>query len=80
MATEAEALLREALGLPEEARADLAAELLASLDPAPSDDPAITRSLWSEELERRAKRVLSGEAVGEDWASVRERLADELAG
>jgi hypothetical protein len=80
MATEAEALLREALALPDEARADIAAELLASLDSPSADDPGTSRTLWSQELERRAKRVLSGEAVEEDWASVRERLANELAG
>jgi hypothetical protein len=64
----------------------VAAELLASLD-APSgddlvspDDSASVRNLWSQELERRARRVLSGAAVGEDWARVRQRLADELAG
>lgn len=80
MATEAEALLREALALPNDSRADVAAELLASLDAPPPDDPTTTRILWSEELQGRAKRVTSGEAVGEDWAHVRERLADELAG
>lgn len=33
----------------------------------------------TQELERRANRVLSGEAICEDWATVRQRLADELA-
>lgn len=55
MATEAEALLREALALPNESRADIAAELLASLDAPPPDDPTTTRILWSEELERDAR-------------------------
>lgn len=32
-----------------------------------------------QELERRARRVLSGEAAGEVWAVVRQRVADELA-
>jgi hypothetical protein len=80
MTDQAEALLREALGLPEEERADVAAELLASLDAPGADDPATVRSLWAQELERRARRMLSGEAVGEDWSRVRQRLADELAG
>jgi hypothetical protein len=78
--TEVEALLREALALPDRDRADVAAELLASLDPPTPDDPATVRALWSEELERRAKRVLSREAIGEDWPRVRQRLTDELAG
>ncbi len=80
MTAEAEALLREALALPDEDRADVAAELLASLDPPPTDDPGTVQILWSQELERRARRVLSGDAAGEDWSSVRQRLADELAG
>jgi hypothetical protein len=77
---QAEALLREALALPEGDRADVAAELLASLDMPASDDPATVRSLWAQELERRARRMLSGKAVGEEWSGVRQRLADELAG
>jgi hypothetical protein len=57
----------------------MAAELLASLDAPAADDPATVRSLWAQELERRVRRRLSGEAVGEDWSVVRQRLADELA-
>lgn len=80
MAPEAEALLRQALALSDEARADIAALLLASLDAPTADDAEMVRSLWLTELDRRAKRVMSGEAAGEDWATVRERLANELAG
>lgn len=68
------------LALPDEDRADVAAALLASLDAAAADDPDTAQTVWSQELERRAKRMLSGEAIGEDWASVRRRLADEPAG
>jgi hypothetical protein len=78
--SQAAALLREALALPEGDRADVAAELLASLDTPYSDDPTAVRTLWAQELERRARRMLSGEAVGEEWSAVRQRLADELAG
>ncbi len=80
MTTEAEALLRDALALPDRDRADVAAELLASLDSPAADDPATVQALWREELERRAKRVLSREAIGEDWPTVRQRLTDELTG
>ncbi len=80
MTTQAEALLREALALPDEERADVAAELLASLDAPAVDDPETVRTLWSQELDRRARRVLSGKVAGEDWPSVRQRLADDLAG
>ncbi len=44
------------------------------------DDPETVRTLWSQELDRRARRALSGEAPGEDWPNVRQRLADDLAG
>jgi Putative addiction module component len=75
-----EALRREALALPDPERADLAAELLASLDKPAADDPETVSALWSEELHRRGERALSREAVGEDWDSLRRRLADELSG
>ena len=80
MVNDTEALRREALALPDPERADLAAELLASLDEPVDDDPDTLREMWREELDRRGKRALSPEAVGEDWASLRRRLADELGG
>jgi putative addiction module component (TIGR02574 family) len=76
---EAEDLRRDVLALPVDERANLAAELLASLDPD-ADDPATVRTDWAEELERRARRVLSGEADGEDWERIRQRLADKISG
>lgn len=75
---DADAVFRKALALAPEQREDLAAELLASLEP--EDDPETVRTLWAQELEKRARRALSGESPGEDWAVVRQRIADELAG
>jgi len=49
MTSRAQELLREALALPPAERADVAAELLASLDDAEADNPA--------EVEKRARRV-----------------------
>ena len=80
MAIEVDDLLHRALALPDEQRAALAAELLISLDPTAWEDPAAVRAVWREELARRAKRVMAGDPGGEDWASIRERLAAELAG
>ncbi|CAN5520663.1 hypothetical protein BH10ACT2_BH10ACT2_06040 [soil metagenome] len=74
------ALLREALALPDLERADLAAELLASLDERVDDDPDAVSELWRQEFERRGKRALSSGAIGENWDKVRARLADELNG
>lgn len=80
MAMGADDLWREALALSEVERADLAADLLASLDEPTAEEPAQVRSRWSEEIERRARRVMAGDVATEDWATVRQRLADELAG
>jgi putative addiction module component (TIGR02574 family) len=73
MTSRAQALLREALTLPVNERADVAAELLASLDEAPSDDPAEVEAAWAHEIERRARRVMSGESKGQAWEEVRSR-------
>jgi putative addiction module component (TIGR02574 family) len=78
MTSRAKALVREALTLPAEERADVAAELLASLDAAPPEDPAEVEALWAREIERRARRVMSGESAGEPWEDVRARVMGRL--
>jgi hypothetical protein len=75
MAPKSDALRREALGLPDAERADLAAELLISLE-APDEDPTLVKSLWGAEIERRARQVIAGDAQSQDWSIVRERLTD----
>jgi putative addiction module component (TIGR02574 family) len=70
-------LLRDALRLPPEQRADLAAELLASLE-GPADDPDEVEAAWAVEIERRARRVLSGESAGESWENVRQHIEADL--
>jgi putative addiction module component (TIGR02574 family) len=80
MTSRAQELLREALALPADQRADVAAELLASLDEAPPDDPAEVEAAWAREIERRARRVMSGESAGEAWEDVRARVMRRLAG
>lgn len=70
-------LLREALSLPESERADLAVELIASLE-GPADDPAEVEASWAAEIDRRARRVLSGESRGEAWSDVRQRIGTRL--
>jgi putative addiction module component (TIGR02574 family) len=79
MTSRVQALLREALALPVEERADVAAELLASLDEAPADDPTEVEAAWAQEIERRARRVMSGESAGEAWEDVRARVLQRLA-
>jgi Putative addiction module component len=78
MAIHPDDLRREALALPESERADLAAELLVSLEAPTDEDMSVIRSSWAVEIERRARRVLAGEAASQDWTTVRQRLADAL--
>ncbi len=78
MSDRAKTLLREALTLSPDERADVAAELLASLDDEATEDPAAVRAAWAAEIERRAQRVLSGESVGEPWEDVRNRIVQDL--
>jgi len=78
MTGRAQALLREALALPVDERADVAAELLASLDDAAADDPAEVEAAWAVEIEARARRVMNGESAGEAWPDVRARILSRL--
>jgi putative addiction module component (TIGR02574 family) len=77
MTPRAQELLRDALLLPPAERADLAAELLASLEDL-ADDPDQVEAAWAAEIERRARRVLSGESAGEPWDEVRRRIEADL--
>jgi len=65
----------QALRLPIEARAALAADLLASLDGEPEAD---VEAAWAAEVQRRARRLLSGEDPGHAWEDVRARLRADL--
>lgn len=77
MAMNAEELHREVMALPHRARADLAADLLASLDESSEDEQAV-KAAWDEEMIRRATAVEAGESDPEEWESLRDRLLDEL--
>ena len=78
MTEHAQSLLREALSLSGEERADLIAELLASLQGPLVDDVATIEQAWAEELETRARRVLPGHGQGEEWSQVRARVSRAL--
>jgi putative addiction module component (TIGR02574 family) len=68
-------LLDEDLGLPDDERAQLAAELLASLPDDPAEDVA---EEWRIELVRRARAAHEAPDAGAPWADVRARLLAEL--
>jgi putative addiction module component (TIGR02574 family) len=71
----AEKLLEDALKLGLGERAELAAELLASLDGAPDRD---VEAAWAAEIERRAERARSGADLGAPWPEVRDRIRSGL--
>lgn len=72
MNAKAKELLADALELPEAERAALAAELIASLDPA-ADEQAWDR--WDREVARRVEELNSGRVAAVPWSEVRKRLA-----
>ena len=78
MTSRAQDILREALALPLDERAGVAAELLASLDDAAMEHPADVQSAWAAEIERRARRALADESGGVAWDDVRRRAEAEL--
>jgi putative addiction module component (TIGR02574 family) len=78
MTSRAQDVLREALALPLEERADVAAELLASLDDAAAERSADVEAAWAAEIERRARRALADESGGVAWDDVRRRADAEL--
>ena len=67
----AKKLLQDALDLSDDERADLAAELLATLPPSTADE---LHPEWIGEIERRARRALADPEGGEPWDIVEERL------
>ena len=77
MTQAAAAVLADALRLDEQARAELAAQLLASLD-GPADPDADAE--WAEEIEHRVASLESGSTVLESWDDVKRRIDREILG
>ena len=77
MTKAASALLADALRLSESARAELAAELLASLD-GPADTDA--QQAWEAEIGRRIAAIESGGLTLESWDDVKQRVAKGVLG
>lgn len=78
MTAVAQKLLDEALRLPLNERASVAAELLVSLD-EPLESAAEVEAAWATEIERRAQRVLAGQASGKGWPTLRQELETRLS-
>lgn len=69
-------LLAEALELPLDERAKMAAELLESLEEAEAD----VEEAWAREIEKRVAAARSGELASTDWRTVLERVEREVLG
>lgn len=71
------AVLAEALRLDEQARTELVAELIASLD-GPADSDAADH--WAAEIEKRVASIEAGTATLEPWHEVRRRIERDVLG
>lgn len=72
-----QAVLADALRLDSAARAELAAEILASLD-GPADPDA--EAAWNDEIDRRIEAIEAGTIRLEPWEHVKRRLEKDLLG
>ena len=72
-----EVVLAEALQLDADARAQIAVELLASLD-GPADPDA--ESEWIAEIERRVADLKAGKVKLEPWEQVKRRIEKGILG
>ena len=70
-------VLADALRLEPDARAEVAAELLASLD-GPADADA--EGAWDAEIDRRVAAIESGTIRLEPWADVKRRIERDILG
>jgi putative addiction module component (TIGR02574 family) len=74
-----EKLRDEAMRLPADARARLAAELLGSLDEGDDEalDPTEPEPAWSAEIAERVRQSDSGEVNPVPWSEARRRITRE---
>ena len=77
MTKSAEAVLAEALRLDVKTRAEIASELLASLD-GPADPDA--EQAWAAEIDRRVKTLETGTEPLESWDDVKQRIERQILG
>jgi putative addiction module component (TIGR02574 family) len=71
-------LLSEALRLSRRERAEMASELLASIDEENPDPGA--EEAWDAEIERRANRVVSGQSNSRDLNEVKREIERDILG
>jgi hypothetical protein len=78
MAKGTKELLKEALQLPLQDRAELAAELLETLEPGVASQSR-SEAEWIGEVQRRARMAMAG-TPGLTWDEALTRVSDRLAG
>ena len=71
MTQKSRVLLEEALRLPPDERAEVAEQLIASLDEAPDTD---VEQAWQEEIQKRIQQIDRGEVKTIPWEEVQRRL------
>ena len=76
MAPSTQQLLKDALQLPDQERAELVVELLDSLPPALAGQD-LSDAQWLAEIERRARAAQAG-APGITWEEARKQVLDRL--
>lgn len=79
MAPEVAEVLETVKAMTHEQRADLAYQVLLTLDEGPAEDPATVEAAWRDEIGRRVDDYLAGNAnlidVEESHAKIRAELA-----
>jgi len=75
MSRNAAKLLTDALQLPPSERAELATELIASLDGKADRD---VETAWAAEIERRVAELEAGRSAGASWDDVRRRIERDI--
>jgi putative addiction module component (TIGR02574 family) len=75
MSGRAQKVLDDALDLSDEERAEVAFELVASLD-GPADPGA--EAAWAAEIDRRARSVHADPEGGQDWQAARAEIEMKL--
>jgi putative addiction module component (TIGR02574 family) len=71
-----EALLKEALTLPDDERAEIAGALLESLEPAPEID---VETAWRQEVAARVAALEAGSVTTTPWGEIRDRFLARLS-
>ncbi len=72
----AKTVLAEALEIDDNERAELATELIASLDGEPDEG---AEAAWATEIERRMADIDDGTATLTSWANVERRIKEEIS-